>query len=287
MAEREVRQSVAWLAESTHRRMHANSLVRAPEGDLNRAVNPRDGEREAGAVGSVASLGLGIAETLRISVGTLWDARRGVVTREASQARLMTWAARCLEHARARVEVAGREHAETPERFVVMSNHQSLYDIPVLYVALERPIRMVAKAELFRVPVWGKALAASEFVRLDRSDRRQAMASLDDAAKSLASGLDIWMAPEGTRSPDGSLGEFKRGGFHVALAAKTRILPITIDGTRRILPARAVRVRHGVAVVATIHPPIDPAAFGRRRLKELVQEVRRVIAEPLGQSGVR
>lgn len=250
---------------------------------MNHRVTARQSERNAGLLGSTWSLGRGIAETLRISIGTIWDAQRGTVTREASQQRLMTWARRCLQYAHADVEVLGRENAGTPERFVVMSNHQSLYDIPVLYVALERPIRMVAKEELFRVPIWGRALAKSEFVSVSRTDRRSAVASLDAAAKSIASGLDIWMAPEGTRSADGSLGEFKRGGFHVALASKVRILPITIEGTGRILRARDLRVRHGVRVTATIHPPIDPTGYGKARMKALVDDVRAAIAGPLGQ----
>ena len=258
------------------------SLVAWADRDLNRDVI--ETERDASIIGSTLGLGGGIAETLRISLGTIWDGRKGPVPREVSQDRLMTWSERCFRYAKGELTVVGGQNAETPERFVVVSNHQSLYDIPVLFLALRRPIRMLAKQELFQVPVWGAALSKSEFVSVDRSDRRKAMASLEDAARSIASGLDIWVAPEGTRSADGVLGEFKRGGFHVALAAKVRILPVTIDGTHRMLPARTKRLRYGVRVTATVHPPIDPSEFGRARLKALVDEVRRTIAEPLGQA---
>jgi 1-acyl-sn-glycerol-3-phosphate acyltransferase len=176
--------------------------------------------------------------------------------------------------------------ATTASRSIVMSNHQSLYDIPVLFQAIPGKIRMVAKAELFRFPVWGRAMLAAGFIRIDRSDREQAIESLRTVGGSLlASGTKVWIAPEGTRSKTGEVGEFKSGGFRMALEMKTRILPVVIDGTHDVLPAtgwivQKRQARHG-------HHPADhrpDAPYGVDRRKELMAEVRRRIAEGLALS---
>jgi 1-acyl-sn-glycerol-3-phosphate acyltransferase len=120
-------------------------------------------------------------------------------------------------------------------------------------------------------------------VRVDRKDRAQSVASLHSAVTQLRAGRHIYIAPEGTRSPTGQLGPFKSGGFRMAIEAGARILPVAIDGTRRVLPARELVVRTGQRVTVTICPPIDPKGFGVDRRKELMEITRRSIAEALGQ----
>src|SRR6478609_7181268 len=185
--------------------------------------------------------------TLRISVPTLFDALLGRLTADVCDSRLDWWSKRLLEQAKVSIRVSGVENALGATRlaipgagksFVVMSNHQSLYDIPALYQALPLRLRMVAKTELFRIPIWAQAMRAAGFVELDRSVRERAIESLERAKLALDRGTSIWIAPEGTRSRDGSLGAFKHGGFHLALGAGAPILPVTIDGTRLILPAK-------------------------------------------------
>ncbi len=158
-----------------------------------------------------------------------------------------------------------------------MSNHQSLYDIPVLFQTLDLRVRMVAKTELFKVPIWAQAMRASGFVEVDRKNRHRAMESLDNARTALASGTSIWIAPEGTRSDTGELLPFKKGGFHLALGTGARILPVSIDGTREALVARGFRVRNGANVRVTVHPPVNPKEFGRERRAELIAFVRDTI----------
>jgi 1-acyl-sn-glycerol-3-phosphate acyltransferase len=228
----------------------------------------------------------GIVETARISVPTVVDAALGRLTPKVCDERLDSWSRELMRDARVRLSVRGREHLGDPrETFVVMSNHQSLYDIPVLYRALEgRRLRMVAKAELFEVPVWGRAMEAAGFVRVDRGDRKQAIESLHKGAAMLEHGTLLWIAPEGTRSATGQLGRFKSGGFHVALATGHRILPVAIDGTRDILRARGVMVHRDKRVVVTILPPIDPKVYGVERRHELADAVRDAIAGALGQA---
>jgi 1-acyl-sn-glycerol-3-phosphate acyltransferase len=219
--------------------------------------------------------------TLRISVPTLFDALLGRLTPEVCDARLDWWSERLLGQAEVSLETHGVEHARGAGALVVMSNHQSLYDIPALYQALPLRLRMVAKAELFRIPIWAQAMRVAGFVELDRSARERAIESLERAKAALARGTSIWIAPEGTRSRDGSLGAFKLGGFHLASGAGARILPVTVDGTRFILPAKGARVSPGAIVRVTVHPLIDPAEYGSEVNDSLVQAVRDSIESAL------
>ena len=165
-----------------------------------------------------------------------------------------------------------------------MSNHQSLYDIPVMFDVIGANIRMITKKELFRVPLFGNALAAGGFIAIDRSDRHAAVRSLRVARDLLASGTHVWIAPEGTRSRTGRLLPFKKGAFYLAFEAGLPILPVTLVGTRNALPAKGVRSIPGAKVTATIHPKIDPkpyAARGKAGREQLMAEVKRVLESAL------
>jgi len=219
-----------------------------------------------------------IVETAWISVPTVVQGSVGRLTPEACDRRLDSWSRRLLEHAEIEVTTYGLEHWPAGEAFVIMSNHQSLYDIPVLFQALKRRIRMVAKTELFKIPVWSAAMRAAGFVEVDRQNRGAAIASLNRAKRALAEGTSIWIAPEGTRSDSGRLGSFKKGGFHLALDTGARILPITVVGTRDVLVARGGEVRPGAQVSVTLSEPVDPKAYGEERKEELIDAVRAAIA---------
>lgn len=191
---------------------------------------------------------------LRACGPTTLEALWGKVPREVVDARIARWARDILADIEVTLDVRGREHLAPDEPLVVMSNHQSLYDIPVVYQTLSWSLRMVSKKEIFYIPIFGHAMRAAEMVRVDRENRAQAIAGLRDARRLIESGIVVWIAPEGTRSPDGALGPFKKGGFILAEEAGVPILPITIDGTCRILPARTTDIHLGQAVRVTIHP---------------------------------
>ena len=222
-----------------------------------------------------------IWQTLRISAPTIWQSVRGSLTADACDRRLAQWSRAIVQRARNELSVAGAEHATPGESFVLMSNHQSLYDVPVIYQALDRRIRMVAKKELFRVPVWGRAMARAGFISLDRANRERSRETLLASAVILNEGASIWIAPEGTRSKVGRLGPFRKGGFHLALQSGCRILPITIIGTRAVLPAKGAHITDGCSVNVVVHPPVDPRAFGEERRDELIERVRVAIASAL------
>lgn len=230
-----------------------------------------------------------VYETLYVCAPTLVEAVRGKVSREVCDARIEAWASRVVANTGMAVHVRGRAHArEASERrsgYLVMSNHQSHYDVAVLYDVLGPSMRMVAKRELFELPVFGPAIEAAGFVSIDRQNTESAIASLERVKEKLARGVPVWIAPEGTRSKTGELLPFKKGGFVLALATGAPILPITIRGTRDALRAKGLRSRPGADVAVTIHPPIDPARFAglsKRAARDgLAEEVRRSIASGL------
>ena len=222
-----------------------------------------------------------IWQTLRISVPTIWDGLRGSLTPETVDQRLAQWSGAIVGRAHIDLKVEGVEHAPRGESFVLMSNHQSLYDVPVIYQALHRRIRMVAKSELFQVPIWGRAMKNAGFIELHRQDRERSRHALSASSELLRAGTNIWIAPEGTRSRDGRLGAFRKGGFHLALESGARIVPLSIVGTREVLSAESARIREGCSVKVTLHAPVDPRDYGEDRKDELVAEVRRRIASAL------
>ena len=220
-----------------------------------------------------------VAETARISVPTMVDGLRGSLTPELCDERLQIWSRRLLLQAGIVLHVEGLERAPANETFVIMSNHQSHYDIPVMFQALQRRVRMVAKTELFKIPGWGPALRMAGFVEVDRKDRVAAIQSLESAKHALTQGTSIWIAPEGTRGPGGKLLPFKQGGFHLALSTGARILPVSIDGTGKVLAAHGRYVTVGVDVRVVVSEPVATQEYAPERRDELVARVRRAIAE--------
>jgi 1-acyl-sn-glycerol-3-phosphate acyltransferase len=224
-------------------------------------------------------------ETLVISFPTVVDGALGRVRKDVCDARLDSWGKKIVGHARMEVEVVGREHLVPGQTYLVMSNHQSHYDIPVLFYVLGPNLRMITKTELFRVPIWGAAMRESGFIAIDRSNRQRAVESLRVAQESLKSGVHIWIAPEGTRSRTGELLPFKKGGFALSLDAGLPILPVAIQGTRDALRADGVRSTPGVKVKVTLFPHIEPqsyAAHGPKAAREvLAEDVRRIITSGL------
>ena len=221
-------------------------------------------------------------ETLRVSLPTiLEEAYTGVSSRSCDD-RLQSWSRRLLAVADIRLKVSGRQYLQPGEPYVVMSNHQSHYDIPVLFQALRIPMRMVAKRELFRIPFMGRAMGVAGFVPIDRKHAAKSMEVLLGARAHLGNATSIWIAPEGTRSRSGHLGPFKRGGFYMALKTGMRILPVTIEGTRQVLSPGSLSVRLGQQVRIAINPPIDTAIYGMEQMNQLIHRVRTTIENEMG-----
>lgn len=165
--------------------------------------------------------------------------------------------------------------------YLLMSNHTSLYDIPLIFEAIPGSIRMIAKKELLRVPVWGHAMKACEFLGIDRKHSEQAIKDLLLVGEKMKSGIVPWIAPEGTRSRDGKLGVFKKGGFMLAIQTRAIIIPISIRGAAKILPPKTLDFQMGQTVEVFIGKPVDAAQYTIAQRNMLLQEVRQQIEEML------
>src|SRR5258706_9907686 len=170
------------------------------------------------------------------------------------------------------IEVQGGEPVRWDEPLIVMANHQSYLDIPVLYASLPEPFGMLAKQELFRLPVFSAAMRGMRCVPIDRGNRRQSFESLRQAADQVRAGKSIVVFPEGTRSADGCVQELKKGPFHLAEMAKVPIVPVGIRGTRDALAKDGLFVR-GARVEVTIGAPIDggKGQASRDRVRDAVR----------------
>ncbi len=168
-----------------------------------------------------------------------------------------------------RATVKGTEHLTPGQSYVVVANHQSLIDIYLLFGATPIDIIWVMKQELRRVPFLGLACDRMGYIYIDRGNTEAALRSISAAKHRISNGVSVVFFPEGTRSRDGSLGTFKRGAFHLATELDLPVLPITIQGTRDLLPSDSAALRPGHATL-TIHPPIAPADMDARTLTNVV-----------------
>jgi 1-acyl-sn-glycerol-3-phosphate acyltransferase len=173
----------------------------------------------------------------------------------------------------AKVKLVGRDKIDPAGTYIFMSNHVSNLDPPI-------PGRtsVLAKKEIWRIPIVNKALDLAEIVPVERSNRDSAISSIRRAGEVMKHHINMTIFPEGTRSPDGRLMPFKKGPFHLAAETGFPIVPITILGTYEMMPKGSSLVKSGTATLV-FHPPIDPKQFASR--EELVQAVRDAINSAL------
>jgi 1-acyl-sn-glycerol-3-phosphate acyltransferase len=213
----------------------------------------------------------------RITAPSLVEVARGHLERDAIDQRARWFGRRVVELLAIDLHATGAELVPPDRAYVYMFNHQSHLDIPVLYAALPSPtIRMLAKTELFKIPLWGRGLRAAEFVEVDRANHARAVRSIERAAELIRTGVSISLAPEGTRSHDGRIGKLKKGGFHLARDTRTPIVPVAIRGTIDILPRGARAMQTGKPVDVAIGAPIDVTA---RDLPAVMREVEAFLVE--------
>lgn len=160
--------------------------------------------------------------------------------------------------------------------YIFMSNHQSNFDIPVLYSALPVQFRWLAKAELFKIPLFGRSMRGAGYISIDRSNRQSAFQSLIKAAESIRHGASVMIFPEGTRSKDSVLLPFKKGGFVLAVDAGVPVIPVVITGTHDIMPKGHLLIRRRLVHVH-IGNPIDTNNFVRKTKDDLIALVQQTM----------
>jgi 1-acyl-sn-glycerol-3-phosphate acyltransferase len=178
------------------------------------------------------------------------------------------------------VKVSGKEHIKPNRSYIVIANHQSYFDVFLIYGWLGLDIKWVMKKELRKIPGLGIGSEKVGHIFLDRSNKRAAFESLENAKKRLVNGTSVVIFPEGTRSKSGILGDFKRGAFKLAIDFGLPVLPVTVINTKSILPADSVNLFPG-KVKMVIHEPIDISSYNERNINELIDKVKETINSSL------
>jgi 1-acyl-sn-glycerol-3-phosphate acyltransferase len=172
----------------------------------------------------------------------------------------------------ARLAVEGADRLDPRATYVFAGNHQSALDIPVLMAALPNRFGYLAKKELFAIPFFGRVMRAGGCIPVDRSEGRAAIVSMREAAGELDRGYSIFVFPEGTRGPGDTLLPFKSGGFMLAVQSGKSVVPVTVIGSRLILPPGAWRLEGTGLIKVVIDRPIPAALKRREELARLVKE---------------
>jgi 1-acyl-sn-glycerol-3-phosphate acyltransferase len=175
-----------------------------------------------------------------------------------------------------KLELIGRENVPAEGPLIYMSNHQGNFDILSLFIAIPRQFSWIAKEELFAIPVFGHSMRRAGYVPLDRSDGRRAFKSIEAAAAMIKNGKSVVIFPEGTRTTDGNLLPFKRGGFLLAAKAGVPIVPMTIIGSGKVNPCKRLEIYPGTITIRFAEPIITGGKSGAQR-DHLLEEVKAAI----------
>ena len=190
------------------------------------------------------------------------------------------WAKIILRVCGIRVNVRGRENVNPEVPRIYMCNHQSFFDIWTLLAFLPVDFKFILKQELMNIPLLGSAMTQAGYIGVERKDPRKAVKSIALAAKRIRDGASVLIFPEGTRSMDGRLQSFKRGGFNLAFKSGCDIVPVAINGSNRIAAKGSLRINKG-AYSLHIGEPISLSNYGKKDLQRLMDNVHQAIAEQL------
>ena len=188
------------------------------------------------------------------------------------------WTNSILFAAGVKLHVEGLEKIDPKKSYIFIGNHQSHFDVLSVFSALPLTVRFMAKKELFKIPIFGWSLYASGTIRIDRSNRQKAISSMNNALDRIKRGVSVVVFPEGTRSEDGEIREFKKGGFVLAIKGGIPIVPISISGSRFILPKNILRIKPG-DIKLVISDPINTREYGYQEREKLKNDVRQMIIE--------
>ena len=217
----------------------------------------------------IATLGLGFLAFLTYP----FDRKGRAVHRYAR-----LWGKIALLANRVKVKLEGIEHIKGEGPYIFMSNHQGYFDVFALLGRLPFQFKWLVKKELFSIPILGWTMAAAGYINIDREGTRKTVEALNEAAQKIREGMSILIFPEGSRSPDGSIQSFKKGGFTLAIKSRVPIVPIAITGTREIMPKGKLTVAAGEIRIQMSHP-IPTQSYSLKDREALIKKVNQAISE--------
>jgi 1-acyl-sn-glycerol-3-phosphate acyltransferase len=190
------------------------------------------------------------------------------------------WARLNLLFSGVRVRLVNSDAIKPGQSYIVMSNHQSHYDVLALIGFMPLQLRWVIKKELRKIPIFGLGCERMGQIFIDRGNPEKAYQSLEAAGEKIRNGASVVFFPEGTRSADGRLLPFKKGGFSIAFAAGVPILPVTVRGSRAVLPKGTARIRPGT-IELVVHDPVPLDGYNPDNREALMERVHQIIESGL------
>ncbi|MEA3223112.1 MAG: lysophospholipid acyltransferase family protein [Thermodesulfobacteriota bacterium] len=190
------------------------------------------------------------------------------------------WARLIMTTNRVKLQVEGLENVVKHRSYVFISNHASNLDPLGIIRALPRPLRFVGKESLAKIPIFGWAARLGKIIFIDRSDPRKAIETINKAVSDLKDGISAYFFAEGTRSPDGKLLPFKKGGVLFAIRSKLPIVPITVVGSYKLLPKKSLYIKSGILKII-ISKPIDTSQYTEQDKDSLLEKVRNTIGKTI------
>jgi 1-acyl-sn-glycerol-3-phosphate acyltransferase len=185
-----------------------------------------------------------------------------------------------LSIAGVKLVVHDQDKLPSGQHFIYMMNHASNLDVPAVFLVIKGQVRALGKKELFRLPVLATAMRMGGFLPIDRSNRERAIESMRQAAGIAREGASFLLAPEGTRSRNGRLLPFKKGGFYLAIDSGVPIVPITVRGAYQLMPPGSFSIRPGTIEIL-FHSPVATSHLTHKDRRRLVETVRAQIGSCL------
>jgi len=180
-----------------------------------------------------------------------------------------------------KIEVEGMDNVDPEQSYVVVANHLSQYDIPLIYGFCGLDLRWVIKAEVGKIPFVAQGCRAIGHIFIDRGNPEKARNAINEAVAGLPAGTGVLFFAEGTRSRSGELMSFRKGAFRVAVDRRLPVLPMTVIGTRDLLPPGSMRIRPGHARLVIGKPILPPAGATDEAVQQLSRTTRGAIASTL------
>ncbi|MDR2628038.1 MAG: 1-acyl-sn-glycerol-3-phosphate acyltransferase [Dysgonamonadaceae bacterium] len=181
------------------------------------------------------------------------------------------------------VKIKGREKLNRKQSYIFAANHQGAFDIFLLFGYLGQEIKWIMKKSLRKILFVGKACEAAGFIFVDSSTPQAALKTIKEAEQGLKNGISVTIFPEGTRSPDGKLKNFKKGAYQMALDLKLPIVPVTINGSFDVMPVHSYLLNpHKMEII--IHDPIDTSGYVSEDIRQLavnIKELQRISREKI------